>query len=249
MQQYKPRPREAALEYIDAYIMENHLEAHDKLPPERVMCELWGLNRSTLRSAIARLVAEGRLYTRGGSGIRVSRRVDRTLQDLQGFAEYARAKGMTPESRLLSFSVVDCDRQLARHFGCEIGDKLYRVARLRILDSIPVLLENAYIPQALAPGLEEHDLVNGSLFSTLRGAYGLKLDHGWEKASITSATPEEAAYLGISEGAPSFWIVSETYGEDGVLIEYCRSLGRADVMALTSTLYWREGGRGWLNPA
>ena len=241
MQTYKPRPREAAQEYIEAYILKNNLQAHDKLPPERVRCEMWGLNRSTLRSAIARLVAEGRLYTREGSGIRLSRRVDRTLQDLQGFAEYARAHGMTPESRLLNFSIVEADRQLARRFKRQDGEMLYRIARLRLLDGIPVLLETAYIPQALTPDLEERDLVHGSLFAALRNDFRLKLDHGWEKASITSATPEEASYLGIAEGAPAFWIVSETYGDDDTLIEYCRSLGRADVLALTSTLYWKEG--------
>ena len=118
---------------------------------------------------------------------------------------------------------------------------LYRIARLRLLDGIPVLLETAYIPQALTLDLEERDLVHGSLFAALRNDFRLKLDHGWEKASITSATPEEASYLGIAEGAPAFWIVSETYGDDDTLIEYCRSLGRADVLALTSTLYWKEG--------
>lgn len=244
MQVYTPRPRELALEHIEAYILENNLQEHDKLPPERDMCVLWGLNRSTLRSAIARLVAEGRLYTLKGSGIRISPRVTRTLQDLQGFAEYARAHGMTPESRLLSFTLVDCDRQLARRFQREVGAQLYRIARLRLLNGIPVLIETAYIPEPLAPGLQEHDLVHGSLFDTLRCSYGLTIDHGWQKASITSATPDEASYLEIAEGAPTFWIVSETYGADGVLIEYCRSLGRADVMDMKSTLYWRENSDG-----
>lgn len=221
--------------------MEKGLQQNDKLPPERAMCEMWGINRATLRSAIARLVAEGRLYTREGSAIRLSRRVERTLQDLQGFQEYALTHGMTPESRLLSSSLVKCDKQLAKRFDISEDDMLYRIVRLRILDKTPVLLETAYIPQSLAPGLDENDLVNGSLFSVLKNQYGLELENGWEKTSITYATPEEAEYLNIAEGAPVFWIVSQTHGKDGALIEYCRSLGRADVMALTSTLYLQEG--------
>lgn len=241
MQNYKPRPRELAREYIEAYMCEHGLQAHDKLPPERVMCEMWGFNRSTLRSAIARLVAEGRLCTREGSGIRLTCRMNRTLQDLEGFSEHARAHDMTPESRLLSFSQIPCDRQMARRFGLAEGELLYRIARLRIVDGIPILLETAHLPCSLVPGLEEHDLVNGSLFATLRLVYGLTLEHGWEKASITYVSPEEAAYLNVPEGAPAFWIVSETYGDDGTLIEYCRSIGRADVLDMTSTLYWKEG--------
>lgn len=53
MQMTVPRPREQALEQIMAYILENKLSADDKLPPEREMCQMWGVNRCTLRSAIA----------------------------------------------------------------------------------------------------------------------------------------------------------------------------------------------------
>ena len=45
MQMTMPRPREQALEQIMAYILENKLSADDKLPPEREMCQMWGVNR------------------------------------------------------------------------------------------------------------------------------------------------------------------------------------------------------------
>ena len=241
MQTYVPRPRELAQEALEAYILKNGLGPRDKLPPEREMCAMWGLNRSTLRSAIARLTADGRLAAVQGSGTRVAPRVRRTLQDLQGFSEYARACGMKPESRLLSFSRVPCGRQFSRQFGRAPEELLYRIARLRLLDGMPVLLETAYIPCALAPGLEAYDLVNGSLFAALSEGYGLCLDHGQEKTSITAAAAEEADWLGVAVGAPAFWIVSETDAPDGTLIEACRSLGRADVMDLTSTLLWNCG--------
>lgn len=43
MQMTIPRPREQALEQIMAYILENKLSADDKLPPEREMCQMWGV--------------------------------------------------------------------------------------------------------------------------------------------------------------------------------------------------------------
>ena len=62
MQMTVPRPREQALEQIMAYILENKLSADDKLPPEREMCQMWGVNRCTLRSAIAALTEQGIVY-------------------------------------------------------------------------------------------------------------------------------------------------------------------------------------------
>lgn len=240
MKRYTPHPREVATEQVEAYIIKSGLGAGDRLPSERSMCEMWGLNRSTLRSALMRLNAAGRFIMVRGSGTRLSPRIDRTLQDLKGFSEYARDLGMKPESQLLSFSVVPCDGQLRRRFSSAEDDGLYRVARLRLLDGIPIMLETAYIPVRLAPGLEKHDLARGSLFTTLENCYGLMPDHGYEKISITFATVEEAESLGIEEGAPSFWIVSETRAEDETLIEYCRTVGRADRITLSSTLLFRE---------
>ena len=243
VRRYTPRPREIAEEQIRAYIMEHQLQPYDRLPAERDMCQMWGLNRCTLRSAIARLVAEGRLFTRQGSGTRVAPRFRRTMQDLQGFSEYAADAGRKAETRLLSFSAVECDRHLASRFRRVLGEKLYRVVRLRLLDGLPVMIETSYIPWELAPGLEEHDLVRGSLFSVLRDAYDLDLDHGEETASITSATEEEAAHLQIQPGEPVFWIVSQTDTKEGITVEYCRTVGRADVVEMGSILHWAGGDK------
>lgn len=117
---------------------------------------------------------------------------------------------------------------------------MYRISRLRMLNDLPVLIETSFIPKDLAPGLEEQDLGCGSLFSALREVYNLQLDHGEETASITSATEEEAAHLQIETGAPVFWIVSRTDTPDGIPVEYCRTVGRADMVEMYSVLYWAE---------
>lgn len=58
-QEYKVRPREAALETIVAYIAAQNLQPGDRLPAEREICQMWSLNRSTLRSALSRLERDG----------------------------------------------------------------------------------------------------------------------------------------------------------------------------------------------
>lgn len=238
MKTYTPRPREWAQEQIEAYILEHGLTADDLLPPEREMCRMWNLNRCTLRSAIAALEVSGRLYAVQGSGTRVAPRFRRTLQDLQSFTEYAAENRFRAETRLLSFSSVECDKTLSRRFHRLLGDKLYRISRLRMLEQMPLMIETAYIPHALAPGLEEQDLVTDSLFRILKTNYGLRLDHGVEKAGITLVSEEEARYLQLSAGDAAFWIESRTEAPDGTVIEYCRTVGRADRIEMVSTLRW-----------
>ena len=120
------------------------------------MCQMWGVNRCTLRSAIAALTEQGIVYAVQGSGTRIAHRFRRILQDLQGFSEYAADCGLRPETRLLSMSQVECDKQLSRRLHLVLGENAYRISRLRILNGQPTLIETAYIPAALAPGLEQH---------------------------------------------------------------------------------------------
>ena len=242
MDTYKPRPKELAIEYLEAYILENKLKAHEKLPPERELSKMWDMNRITLRSAIASLEEAGRLYSVHGKGTMISPRFVRTLQNLESFSQCASAYDAPAETRLLSFSTVECDKHLANRFRRTLGEKLYRISRLRIIGNTPMMIENAFIPCALAPGLEEHDLVKGSLFAILENVYGLTMDHGEEKASITAVNAEEAEYLGIEADSPAFWIVSTTKDPDDVVVEYCRTVARIDIVEMSSILRWDYAG-------
>ena len=122
VRRYTPRPRQAAQEAIEAYIIRNQMKGNDKFPPERTMCQMWGLNRSTLRSTLARMVSDGRVHAVQGSGTCFTPRVDRVLQDLKSFTQYAADLGMKPETRLLGLSMVECDKQLARRFQRVLGE-------------------------------------------------------------------------------------------------------------------------------
>ena len=78
----QPRPREEATELIECYIRRMDLQPYERLPSERELCQLWNLNRSTLRNAIRKLTEEGRLYSVKGSGTYIApSKLERNLQD------------------------------------------------------------------------------------------------------------------------------------------------------------------------
>jgi len=67
------------------------------LPPERVLCELLEVSRTTLRKAIADLIAEGVLYHRHGAGTFIHRatpRVEQPSSRLTSFTEDMRLRGL-----------------------------------------------------------------------------------------------------------------------------------------------------------
>ena len=152
----------------------------------------------------------------------------------------ASEQGRRVTTRLLDLKRIECDKTLAKRFGQVLGYPLYKVARLRMVDGEPLMVETAFLPAERVEGLEKWDLERGSLFAVLEEAYGLIPEQGEEKVSITYATTDEAELMGIEEGAPLFWIVSQTYDQNGELLEYCRAAARPDRLRITSELKRRD---------
>ncbi len=241
MQEYKIRPRERALEHLDAYLAERRLAPGDRLPAERELCDLWGLNRCTLRSAVSRLERDGVLTARRGAGVFAAPpKFHRNLQDLKSFTEEARLQGRRAETRLLCLDTVDCDKQFSRRFQLMLGTPLWKLARLRCVDGAPVLVETSFFPAARFPEIDRYNFEKRSLYAVFEEEYQASPARGEEKISITRANAEEAELLGLTEGAPVFWLVTQTYDAAGQLLEYCRTVARGDRLVLTSVLERRE---------
>ena len=238
MSEYRLRPRAAAREYLEGYFLEHDLKPGDRLPSERELCETWDISRTTLRSAVARMEADGILYTRPGSGTFVApAKFNRNLQDLHSFTWSAEHQGMTLKTRLIERRRMECDKSLSRHFGQVLGYPLYKIVRLRVVDGVPLMMESAFIPAERVEGLENADLESRSLFAVLEEEYQMIPSWGEEKVSITYATADEAELMGVKEGSPLFWIVSKTYDQTGELMEYCRTVARPDRLRLSSVLF------------
>lgn len=62
------------IDKIIAYIHENQLTPGDKLPSERVMSDLFQVNRTTLRGALQKLVDDGTLKAQTNSGYYLTKR-------------------------------------------------------------------------------------------------------------------------------------------------------------------------------
>lgn len=240
-QEYTIRPREAALERIGAYLAEHGLRPGDRLPAEREMCRMWSLNRSTLRAALSRLERDRVLDIRQGAGIFVAEeKFRRNLQDLKSFSEESRSQGRRLESRVLSLSQVECDKQLSRRFQAVLGTPLWRLSRLRLIDGCPAAIETSFFRRERFLQIDRFDFERDSLFRVFEQEYGAEPAWGDEKISITRVTAEEAGLLETADRAPAFWIVSQTCDGRGELLEYCRTVARADRLVLTSVLEHRE---------
>ena len=237
LQEFKNRPREEAREKIEDYIAMHGLKAHDKLPSERDLCELWGYNRMTLRSAIQTLIMEGILYSKTGSGTFVAlSKISRNLQDLKSFSETIEETGRTLETIVLSTRIIECNKQISTKLNLKIGHKIFELIRLRKIDSEPVMIETTYVDYEKYRDFNTHDFSNESLYKIIEDSYGTTIKDGQEKIGITYATEEESQLLGITVGSPVFFLTGVVNDVNHTPIEYFKSIARSDKIRFSSTL-------------
>ena len=219
-----------ALENIRNYIIVNDLQEGDRLPSEREMCEMWGVSRSALRSAIRQLSTMHVLQSRRGSGTYVAPRrpVSVSGGETLGFSDNVRNAGHRPSSKVVSQEECSGDEHVARKMGIDLGQSTLRLMRVRYVDDLPCMLETTYINEALSPGIGSHDFSRESLFGVLKSSYGLKLRHGRDELSITRLEGWEADLLGGLEGDAAFFQEGVCKDLDGHCIEYFKSVIRPD---------------------
>lgn len=235
--QGKSKSRNEAQEELEYYIKVNRLKAHDKLPSERELSELFQINRSTLRAAIQRMMDEGKIYKIAGFGNFVQEpKIIRNLNDLDSLTELVEGLGKKIHSSVIHASVIEANKQIMKKLRLPLGTKVFQLVRVRFIDQEPFLLETSFIEHHRFEGIEKFNFEKESLYKILEDVYGVNIVKGQEKLTLTYATEEEAELLKTSYESPLFFISGTADDKEDRPVEYFRSVVRPDKMKFSSIL-------------
>ena len=192
------------------------------LPTERELAEQLATSRTTVRQAIAELVVEGLLVRTQGSGTYIAEPHLVHIRQLSSFTEDLGAARV--ENRVLGVTVEPATGETALRLGVTA---VSRVDRVRLVDGVPLAHESARLAGEF-PGLAAELDRRGSLYATLRDAYGIELQAVEDTVQTQLADPVTAELLGIETGHPLLLVhrLGETTG--GSPIEWTRSAYRGD---------------------
>lgn len=222
---------------IDA-IAAGEYQPGDKLPSQRDLCRQFKMSHMTVRRAINELTQEGVIYAIPGKGIYVSP-TSRTVEydSLQGLEQKLERYGMRPSTEILRAEITTASTMMAQTLKMPPAAPLVYLHRLRLADGRPHALTTSHLPHQLCPGILDEDLINHSLFATLREVYGLKLAGSVNLVSAVLADEETAALLQVSPGAPLLVREQITYLDNGKPIEFSRTW----MVGETDHLQFKEG--------
>ncbi|MGF1544261.1 MAG: GntR family transcriptional regulator [Parvularculaceae bacterium] len=209
---------------IRRQINEGRVGAGEALPSERDLCELTGASRVTIRKAVGRLIEEGLLFRRQGSGTFVSQRIEMPGAYLSGFSDDARSRGEAPGCIWLMKAYATPTAEEAEVLNVAAAAQVARLGRVRLSEGEPLAIEHAIVVATFLPPLAD---VGESLYAALEKT-GSRPVVGRQKVRASLATPTEAGLLSIRENAEVLRIERVTKRADGAVVEFTRSAYRGD---------------------
>lgn len=215
-----------------AQIMEGQIQPGQVIPPERELCERYGVSRITVRHAIGELETRGYVRRQQGRGTFVSRsRIRREMGRLISFSEEMRAQGRQPGSRLLNLQHKPADRSAALLLGLREGEPIWIVERLRLADDEVVSLSTSYLYLPPTVYLTPMELNTEISLWSLLGSKGIHISEAETIVRAAVADEHYSRLLGIEEGDPVLVREGVNYAilEHLVPVEAFQVVSRADL--------------------
>jgi DNA-binding GntR family transcriptional regulator len=204
------------------------------IPPERVFTEEYQVSVGTVKKALSNLVNDGYLLRKQGKGTFVTGTSLRRDQ-LRYYRLYKQFHDESPEIdvKLIDIQPVKGDKQINRNLNLKLSQPLFRVKRVLLTDTTPLIYTISYLPQHLFKELDHlpRNLFEKELFYLiLEENYSIPTVSNRELIGAIAADETMARFLEVEIETPlvSIEMLSYTYKERPYeyRLSYCRTSTR-----------------------
>jgi GntR family phosphonate transport system transcriptional regulator len=139
-------------DHLEHAIADGRYPVDTRLPGEIEIAQRLGVNRHTVRRAIAALADRGFVRAERGSGTYVeTRRLRYPIHSRTRFSEIVGAAGREPGGRLLASVIEEAEPDVARRLAVAPRTAVIRLDILRSVDRVPVSAATTWLPADRAP--------------------------------------------------------------------------------------------------
>lgn len=174
-----------------------------RLPGETALADRLGVNRHTVRRAIAALSERGLVRAERGSGTFVeTRRMAYPIGSRTRFSEIVGADGREPGGRLIASAVEPAAEEIARRLRVKPGAAVARLDLIRHADRVPICVATTWLPAARFPSIARVYAARRSMTAAL-ASFGVA-DYRRASTRIVAALADaaDAQRLDLRPGSP-----------------------------------------------
>ena len=224
--------RKAIADDIDS----QSLAENQRLPPERSLCEQYGVTRVTLRRSLRLLENDGKIYRKNRSGWYVCpSRLRYNPLKYASILSYAQDQGFEVDTHLVSQTFILPPEKIRQRLQLENDQPVMQLIRMRSLNKRPAVVENFYMNPAVLVDIEQQDL-SQSISQLLFQHYGLNRVRYEIEILPTTLGPTEADILDIAAGTNGMNIFRTVYDDQGRTVECDVEYWRNDALLMEASV-------------
>jgi len=206
----------------------------DKLPTEAALSARFGVNRHTVRRALAALAEAGAIFTRRGAGAFVAHRpTEYPIGRRVRFHQNLQAAGRLPTKEILALETRSADAAEAEALWLVPGAMVHVCDGVSLADGVPVAVFRSTFPAARFPDLPEALRRLRSVTAALAAQGVADFTRASTRLNAKLASPTQAVHLNLSPGAPILRTLAVNVDPEGRPIEYGRTWFAGDRITLT----------------
>lgn len=218
------------------------LEAGDRIPTERELCDTYDVSRTVVRQTLLELEHEGVISREKGRGTFLAdRRSSAGFGGaLVGTFEDIQSEEGHQHSRVARRGIVPAPQRIADDLGLDEGTEVVEIERIREVDGVPWAFTRTHLPLDVGRPLLDVPLEDVSLFGVLERDFGVKFDRARRSFVAEQASQQVADALGVSVGAPILVMRSVSFDDAGRAVERFAGFHRGDLSRLDVEVQHRQ---------
>ena len=206
----------------------------DKLPTEAALAARFGVNRHTVRHALADMAALGTVLARRGAGVFVaSVPTDYPIGRKVRFQQNVLASGRTPSRQILRIETRSCSAAEAEFLELVLGDSVHVIEGLSLADAVPMAMFRSIFPALRFPVLPQAVIRLQSITAALAEAGVADYTRASTRLTAKVADALLARHLRIAEGAPVLRSVAVNVDATGRPVEFGKTWFAGERVTLT----------------
>lgn len=192
----------------------------EKLPTEAELARRFGVNRHTVRRAMANLAEHGLVHARRGSGVFVQfTPTEYPLGRRVRFHQAVTASGRLPEKRCIRLETRSASEIEAEALKLESGEPVIVYEGISFADGMPVALFESIFPARRLPGMEQALAAERSVTCAFAQCGVTDYLRAETRLSAHLADAVQAGHLQLVQGAPLMRSIALNTDLDGQPLE------------------------------
>jgi GntR family transcriptional regulator len=210
-------------------IRQNEWKPGEMIPGEHDFEDTYGISRTVVRQTLAELVNEGYLVRQRGRGTFIaqpkvaydpSRRFD--------LNEFMEQQGVKLSWALIDSGFVETSNTVRDTLSLTGAREVFRLRRLRLAGDDPIGYHVAYVPAAVAAGIDHSMLCEGESLTYLAKYPPMKEPRLERTLEASLAENADLEFLPIKKNSPVLHLERRVLDAQGVPIEYLVARFRGD---------------------